>query len=136
MRVRSKAEHQETARRLGRWLASKRAEAGLSQTDLMLRTGVHFTQISRLELGRIEQPSFRDLVLIGRELGVTPDDIAVQMGLLAPQRGESDDPRLRAMLRWWRNLSEAKREQVVSTLWQLFQTMYPSLNEPLSPLKA
>jgi transcriptional regulator with XRE-family HTH domain len=55
-------------------LRRARDDAGLSQEDLSDRSGLHATEISRLERG-VREPRLGTIVRIARGLGVSPADL-------------------------------------------------------------
>ena len=54
--------------------AGARFDAGLSQEELSDRSGLHSTEISRLERG-VREPRLGTIVLVARGLGVAPADL-------------------------------------------------------------
>jgi transcriptional regulator with XRE-family HTH domain len=55
-------------------LRRARADAGLSQEDLSERSGLHSTEISRLERG-VREPRLGTIVRIARGLGIAAADL-------------------------------------------------------------
>lgn len=62
----------------GYWLRLLRERQGLSQREVSRRTGeeVSNVSLSSLELGQIDKPTLAMLALVGKALGVTPNQIA------------------------------------------------------------
>lgn len=58
----------------GRNLRGSRAAAGLSQEQLADRSGLHATEISRLERG-VRDPRLATIVRLARGLGVRPAEL-------------------------------------------------------------
>ena len=56
---------------LGRYLKFQRESWGYSQIELAFRSGLKQRQISRLERGEIEDPSFFKIAAIAAVLGVS-----------------------------------------------------------------
>jgi transcriptional regulator with XRE-family HTH domain len=57
-------------------LKDARRSAGLTQTQLAAESGIDQRTISRLENGRVRDPSHRIVVRISLALGVHPQEIA------------------------------------------------------------
>lgn len=55
-------------------LRRARDDAGLSQEELSERSGLHSTEISRLERG-VREPRLGTIVRVARGLGVAPADL-------------------------------------------------------------
>lgn len=69
------------AQALGRVLASKRREAGLSQEALAYRCKLHPTYISHLERG-VNSPTVRVLFEVSRQLNTSPSGILAEVEFL------------------------------------------------------
>ena len=59
---------------LGRNLRGRRDDAGMTQLDLKLETGVSASEISRIENGR-RDPGVGTLLRLAKGLGVSPADL-------------------------------------------------------------
>lgn len=64
----------EAREQFGRNLRGARREAGLSQEQLAERSGLHMTEISRLERG-VRDPRLATVVRLARGLGVRAADL-------------------------------------------------------------
>ena len=64
----------EPAQQFAANLRRARAEAGLSQEELSERSGLHSTEISRLERG-VREPRLGTIVRLARGLGLPPADL-------------------------------------------------------------
>ena len=64
----------EPAQQFAANLRRARDEAGLSQEELSERSGLHSTEISRLERG-VREPRLGTIVRIARGLGLQPADL-------------------------------------------------------------
>ncbi len=60
--------------RLGATVRLLRGEAGLTQEALAARSGLHMTEISRLERG-IREPRLGTIIRVARALGVKPSEL-------------------------------------------------------------
>src|SRR5690242_20366071 len=110
-------------RRLCKTLADARKQAGLRQSDLADRVSVTGSVISRLEAGATEAPAFRDIVLVGRELGFSPTTLAQIAGLYPG--GDFDrprDPRSYQIDALMEQLPETHREELFTLLVTLAQS--------------
>ena len=64
----------EPAQQFAANLRRARDEAGLSQEELSERSGLHSTEISRLERG-VREPRLGTIVRLARGLGLAPADL-------------------------------------------------------------
>lgn len=68
--------------RLGQLLARLRESRGWEIVDLAARAKVSYAQIYRIERGDFQTaPAFDNLVKIGAALGLSPNDLAKELGL-------------------------------------------------------
>lgn len=98
----------------GERLRALRELRGISQTRLSQLTGISQTAISALERGSIANPTFRDLVAIGRSLGIDPNHMAALLGLWEVE--EDDPPELRQAFDEIRRLARRESEDSLREL--------------------
>lgn len=75
----------------GYQLAQLRDLQGLKQRDIerMTEGVLNSAQVSRIETGKIAEPTMRDLVLLGELYGKTPNEVAEMFGYWHPRlRGD------------------------------------------------
>lgn len=79
---------------------------------------------------RIDNPGFKHLVVLGRYYVATPIGIAEKLGqLVGPIDSEGlklEDPRLRAVLRWYVGLSREQQEAFGAAVVAVAQAMRAS----------
>lgn len=81
------------AKRLGRFFRRHREAARLTQQELAAKCGITDKKISRIEQGFVQDPGFGDVIPIGIALGLTPNQIAADVGLFLGTTDEVDDER-------------------------------------------
>lgn len=111
--------------RLGRRLRVLREASNLSQVDLSKETGVSQNYISSLEMGKTASPSMEILCILGKRLGMTPNDIALVAGWwTAPRR----DGKLPSDVEWsidrLQELPKGERAMVSGVLRQMVSAAY------------
>jgi transcriptional regulator with XRE-family HTH domain len=74
--------------RLARLFRRHREAARLTQQELARKSGISDKKISRIEQGFVQDPGFGDVIPIGVALGLTPNQIAADIGLY---QGESSE---------------------------------------------
>lgn len=80
---------------IGETIWSLRREAGLTQNEVWWRSGVHYTELSRLERGR-RNPSWEQMKKIAKGLGVSCCEMVKHAEKLDRERAEKkerDPPR-------------------------------------------
>jgi transcriptional regulator with XRE-family HTH domain len=83
-------ERRENFIRLGRMLALLRESKGLDLVDVASRAGVGYSHVYRLERGYFQtSPAFDNLVKVGAVLGLSPNDLARELGIW---KGEDAHP--------------------------------------------
>ena len=71
------AEHRAFVERLGRALASRRQDSGLSQESVAERSGLHRTYVGSIERGE-RNPTVWSLVRLAGGVGADPADILTE----------------------------------------------------------
>lgn len=103
---------------LGQYLQKWREAARLTQAQVSEKTGIVQHQISRLEHGARERPSFQDVVKIVAVYGVTPNEAAqVAYGWIPPARYQSEDYRWRFVQDFLTKANEAQKERFLQEMY-------------------
>jgi transcriptional regulator with XRE-family HTH domain len=98
---------------LGSVIRTQRQLAKLSLRDLAALTDVSNAYLSQIERG-MHEPSVRVLRAIAEALGLPPDQLLRQAGLLDPDPSADDAQSTEAAIRADPNLSEAQKEALLS----------------------
>lgn len=99
---------------LGERLRALRELRGLSQPRISQLTGMSQTARSALERGEISSPTFHDMVLLARALGIDPNHMAALAGLWEVE--EDDPPELRQAFDEIRRLARRESEDSLREL--------------------
>lgn len=67
--------------RLGKLIRRHREAARLTQLELAQKAGITDKKLSRIEQGFVQDPGFGDVIPITSVLGLTPNQVASQVGL-------------------------------------------------------
>jgi transcriptional regulator with XRE-family HTH domain len=98
---------------IGTLIRNHRKRARLSQAALAAAIGVNKSAVAQWEIG-ITLPKQENMAALKLELGITQ---SLAVGDAGPYSGELvEDPSELALLRFWRGLSDAKRDAVVDLL--------------------
>src|SRR5579859_2939460 len=89
----------ERAKRFGRWLRTKRQQAGLSKMQLAKRSGMSDTSILRIEEGIFLAPAPDKLARIADVLGLELADVYAMADYAVPENLPSFQPYLRTKYR-------------------------------------
>ena len=98
---------------LGRIIRTQRQLAKLSLRELAALTDVSNAYLSQIERG-MHQPSVRVLRAIAEALGLPPDALLREAGLLDPQEETADTPSTEAAIRADARLTDAQKEALLS----------------------
>jgi transcriptional regulator with XRE-family HTH domain len=98
---------------LGHVIRTQRQLAKLSLRDLAALTDVSNAYLSQIERG-MHEPSVRVLRAIAEALGLPPDQLLRQAGLLDPDAAAEDALSTEAAIRADPNLSDAQKEALLS----------------------
>jgi transcriptional regulator with XRE-family HTH domain len=98
---------------LGSVIRTQRQLAKLSLRDLAALTDVSNAYLSQIERG-MHEPSVRVLRAIAEALGLPPDQLLRQAGLLDSDPSADDTPSTEAAIRADPNLSDAQKEALLS----------------------
>ena len=114
---------------IGRIIAKKREELGLSQTDLAKKAGLKPPTISQYESG-VRSPSYEALIKLSNALGVTTDFLITGEGV----RCEIFDPQTKMLINIFKCLSYEQKEQLLKQAVlisnQPYISEWPILNGP------
>ena len=80
--------------RLADILQRARKETNKTLRELESTTGISSSQLSRLERAELEAPSFRHIVILADEYGISLDDLALVTGLRVTNKGQSTNTHL------------------------------------------
>ena len=90
----------------------KRAEKGLSQTELAKRAGLTQATISRIESGEVTQLRSASLRHLARVLGVTTDFLIGKKNRMGFEDTLAADDTAKVIFRGYEKLSEERRKQI------------------------
>lgn len=104
--------------KIGQKLFEWRQAARMTQTEVSHRTGIAQHQISRLENGEIDRPGFTDVITLASHYGVSPNELAKEVGAWVPNRKyKSEDYRLTYVLEWLYNASSEERDTLLQLMY-------------------
>jgi transcriptional regulator with XRE-family HTH domain len=108
---------------LGKRIRELRQIAGLSQSELADRIGVHSSYIGHLETGRIKLPSQDILLKMAKVLDASSEDLLRAAGYLPPEAPNLDlaDPKLRFYLSSLGDLPEEDRQLIIEIIRQFLE---------------
>lgn len=87
------------AKEIGRYLATKRKEAGLGVIEVCRRAGIDRSTLWRIEQGMIANPRADSLQFIAEAVGIPASDLLAEFGWVPPQELPTIRPYLRTKYR-------------------------------------